>query len=319
MIDGAGGLLPVRTFDSVAELGLPTSYTTVSALTLAGLTYLPVLSNAISCNGELYFAAQGRLAKTTSAVVGSIPVSALAPSLCAVIPKSGTLTAPVFLKPTNSSTVYAVNNGVKFAISSPAELTALAGANPIVILALNSPFIAAIPDGPQSVYAGQLVKLASGASIYMIDGAGGAIPIASFDTVSAMGLSTAYSTVSPATMATLTVTPRALGAIATCGGEYYIAAQGELWKTSAAAIGALPFSPLAATLCAAIPKEPTALTTPSFIKSVNGATIYALNAGIKRPVGSWASLVSLVAGSPVVYISVSAAFVNAIPTGALIP
>jgi hypothetical protein len=321
LVDGAGGLIPISTFQSVSEMGLSTAFVVVSPATVAALTVAgSALSNIVSCGGETWIAANGKLWRTSSAVVGSLPVSSLPTALCAVIPKSGTtLSGVVFVKSSASPVIYLLENGRKRPILTWATLSRLAGADPLVILTANAPFVGSIPTGPDVLDAGMLVRSSSSPAIYLVDGAGGLIPISTFQSVSEMGLSTAFVVVSPATVAALTVAGSALSNIVSCGGETWIAANGKLWRTSSAVVGSLPVSSLPTALCAVIPKSGTTLSGVVFVKSSASPVIYLLENGRKRPILTWATLVALAGTDPLVIYTLNSAFVASIPAGAALP
>jgi hypothetical protein len=254
-----------------------------------------------------------------TATSGSLPVSTLSTVLCALLPKNaGTLTDPVFVKSPASPTVYALTGGLKSPIGLWASVVRLAGANPIVITTVNAAYLATVPLGPDVVETGGLVKSASSPTLYMVDGSGGLIPLASFQSVTDLGLPTAYATVSAATISGLTIAPAPLGSLVSCGGEKWIAGQGKLWKTTTASTGSLTVQTLPASLCAVIPKSATDLSTPSLVKSTASPTIYALDNGVKRAVGSWATVLTITGGTGT-YVATNPTFIASIPTGTPIP
>jgi hypothetical protein len=316
LVDGSGGLIPVGSFGTVADLGLSTAFITVSAATISGATISPtVLSNLVSCGGVTYLAAQGKLWAVTAGEIGSLPVETLPSTLCAIIPVSATALPPVVFIKGSAANIYELTGGQKDAVTSFAQMVTLSSPSAPTWLTLNDSYMGAIPTGPNLVTAGSLVKTSTSASIYMVNGSGGLIPVASFGTVADLGLSTAFSIVSAATISGATISPTPLSNLVSCGGVTYLAAQGKLWAVTAGEIGSLPVETLPPTLCAIIPISTTALPPVVFIKG-SAANIYDLTGGQKDSV-SYAQLVALSAPSSPTWLTINDYFIGTIPTGTL--
>jgi hypothetical protein len=147
--DGAGGLLPLRSFTTATDLGLSTHYVTTTAATMASLTVRPAaLNNLVTCSGTTWIGGAGKLWSVDASVPGSLPVSALPASLCAVLPKSASaLGTAVFLKSSTSATVYTLEAGVKHPVSAWATLVRLAAGKPVTVLSVDAGFVSRIPTG----------------------------------------------------------------------------------------------------------------------------------------------------------------------------
>jgi len=314
LVDGSGGLIPVASFGTVSDLGLPTSYITVSQATITNIS-ATTLSNLVSCGGTTYLAAQGQLWAVTTAVVGSLPVETLPATLCAVVPVSTTpLPSAVFIKG-SAANIYQFTGGKKDSVTAYSQLVALSAPHAPTWLTINDTYLAAIPSGPALVTTGSLVK-GSSASIYMVDGSGGLIPVASFGTVSDLGLSTSYSNVSDATISGSTIAASPLSNLVSCGGVTYLAVGGALWQIGSGQIGSLPVETLPASLCAVIPKSASALPNPVFIKG-SAANIYELTGGQKDPITSVAQWQALAGTSSPTAYTLNDYFVGTIPVGSL--
>jgi hypothetical protein len=126
-----------------------------------------------------------------------------------------------------------------------------------------------------------------------------------------MGLSTAFVTVAPTAITGVAASP--LTSIVACSGTDYVAGSGKLWPISSSAVGALPVSTLATTLCAAITKNVAALN-PVLIRSATTGTIYNLVAG-KKIAQTFASLALLPGTMPLVYANVNDAYLASVANG----
>ncbi|MGO4276967.1 hypothetical protein AB4Z22_45255, partial [Paenibacillus sp. TAF58] len=126
-----------------------THYVTTTAATMASLTVRPAaLNNLVTCSGTTWIGGAGKLWSVDASVPGSLPVSALPASLCAVLPKSaGALGTAVFLKSSTSATVYTLEAGVKHPVSAWATLVRLAAGKPVTVLSVDAGFVSRIPTG----------------------------------------------------------------------------------------------------------------------------------------------------------------------------
>ena len=145
LADGSDGLIPIDTFESVADLGLATSYSTISGTTFqASAVASDSLSNVVSCDGSFWLAANGRRWRTTSAVVGTLPVSALSSTLCSSIPAATAQVGSVaVIKSAGSPILYQLKDGQRNAIGSLATYQRLNSP----YLTMNDRFVSAIPLG----------------------------------------------------------------------------------------------------------------------------------------------------------------------------
>ncbi|WP_426517963.1 carboxypeptidase regulatory-like domain-containing protein [Diaminobutyricibacter sp. McL0618] len=149
VVDGGGGLIPLRSFTTATDLGLSSHYVTVTAATMKTLSVAPAaLNNLVSCAGADYIGGAGKLWSIDPSAVGSLAVSSLPASLCTVLPKSAdALGTAVFIKAATSATVYTLEGGVKHPVSAWATLVRLAAGKPVTVLSLDAGFVARIPLG----------------------------------------------------------------------------------------------------------------------------------------------------------------------------
>ena len=148
LVDGATNLVPLRTFESVSDLGLSTGYGVVAPSVLSGRTSSSaVLSNLVSCAGTTLLGAGGTGWAIPTTNIGALPVSTLDSTVCALIPRGTTSGGPVFFKPASAPTIYQLSNGTKRAVTSWATLVALSPGGVVTYYTLNDPYVASIPTG----------------------------------------------------------------------------------------------------------------------------------------------------------------------------
>ncbi len=147
--NGSGGLLPLRSFTTATDMGLSAHYVTTTAATMKTLTVASAaLSNLVTCASASWIGGAGKLWSINPSVVGSLPVSALPASLCAVLPKSAAaLGTAVFIKSATSATVYTLEGGVKHPVAAWATLVRLAAGKPVTVLSIDAGFVSRIPTG----------------------------------------------------------------------------------------------------------------------------------------------------------------------------
>jgi hypothetical protein len=308
-------LVPLSSFGPATDAGIPGTYTTVASADLAALPVAAAsLRNVITCLGQTWIAASGQLWRVDPAVVSGLASTALDDATCTAIRRSTTVLGDkVFLKSASSAAVYQLVDGVKRPILTMATVTRLSAPNPAVIISADNGFVSSIPTGPAIVDAGMLVK-GSSASIYLIDGVGGRIPVPTFDAIGDLGLSTAYITVSDATLNGLAVAPL-LSNFVRCDGVPWLAASGKLWRISESVVGAVPVTEPGPALCAVLKRSATSMEAAAIVKSPSSASLYLLANGQKQPISTWSIVVALSGGT---YTTVNAWFLGRIPTGAML-
>jgi hypothetical protein len=319
LVDGTSRLVPIDAFDSVSTMGLSTSFSVVDPTLISGRTVASAsLGGIISCSGVDYVAGSGRLWPVEAGLVAAIPITTLDPTTCAVIPKSTQpFTYALFVKSASNPAIYYVDaSGHKVAMSSFAQMNSLSAPDPANYIVVSDTFLNSLPLGPSIVLPGQLIKSSTDPAIYLVDGSSNLVPIASFDQASAMGVSTAWTSVTPTTISSRTISPGSLGSVISCSGIDYVGGSGALWPIAPSLVAALPIETLAPTTCAAIPKNGQTLSHALFVKSGSDPTIYYVDAnGKKDAVHSFATIAQLSSPDPATYLVVAAGFVSALPTG----
>ncbi|WP_241705944.1 carboxypeptidase-like regulatory domain-containing protein [Leifsonia shinshuensis] len=324
LVDGWSRLAPLTSFDPVIDAGVPLQIDVVAASQLSDYTASTTpFRNTFDCYGTRMIAGAGKIYILDSGVATGLPSTTIDPETCNALTLNhfvGTLHHALFVKSATDPTIYFVNAaGAKQRVFSMSTLATLSAPDPAAYVTVNNGFLASIPNGPDLVMPGMLVKSPTSPTVYVADGSGGIIPIRSFTTASDLGVPGGLVTASAATISSLTVAPTTLSNLVSCSGTDWIGAQGELWPIDPSVVGSLPVSTLPSTLCAVLPKSSATLGTNVFIKTAASAVVFALQAGVKHPVGSWATLVRLAGAQPVTVLTADSDFVGRVPTGASLP
>jgi hypothetical protein len=318
MVDGTSTLIPLTSTQTLADLGLASGASTLSAADLAGFTTASApLSSFVSCSGVDYAASRGTLYPITVSAAAGLSITTLDPRTCAIL-KLGTsaIAGNLFIKTASSASVYYVANDVKHNIVASFSLTALNGGFPVTFLTLSDAAVAAIPSGADILGPTSLVKTATSPVIYMVDGFSKLIPIATFATAADLGISQSYSIITQGTFAGYTVASGTLSSFVSCGSQSYAASGGKLWPTSAAAVTGLTVTPLDPATCSSLQMSSTAIQGSLFIKTASNATVYFVSGGTRRGLISGNGLVALNGGLPVTFLVMSDVAVNGITLGA---
>jgi hypothetical protein len=307
LVDGSEPTLrPVPSGALLADYGVPLSFATVPDGMISGHTIGAPLTNVVSCLSATWVAAAGTLWPVQSDVVAGLAVTSLADSTCQQLRRSAVSAVPrLFLRHSNG-TIFSLEGGQKRPVLSMATVQRLAPAGIPLYLGVSDSFLASVPTGSALLDAGMLVK-GSTATIYLIDGLGGKVPVPSFEAVADFGLSTAFIAVSDATLAALTTRP-SLSNFADCGGQARVAGAGRLWAMSTTDRGSLTPTALATSLCSALPAGTFSLTTALLVKAPNAPTVFRIVNGQKTAIDG-ATFASL--GGR--YITVNPSFLAGIP------
>lgn len=149
MVADDSTLLFVRSFASVADLGLSSGYTTVANSRLLPFTVASnSLGNVVSCNDSTFLASGGRLHEITSAAFGQLPISPLDDRLCDLLVLAPSAPPAVFVKSPNAKTIYLLTNGTKRPVASWQSLVSLANGSPVVFYTTQETWLSTVPTGP---------------------------------------------------------------------------------------------------------------------------------------------------------------------------
>lgn len=319
LADGTDRLVPLSTFDTAADAGIPTTYFTLAPTDLTGLPVASApLGNVLDCSGTPLFSGSGAAWPVAASLVATLPSTSLSTAACSAIPRAaGPMPSGVIVKSANSPTLFLIDGGQKRALLSMASVAALTAPGPAVYLTVGSGFLAALPTGPEVVPAAALVKSATQPTIYLAGGDGTIVPVGTFASVAELGLPTAYVTLADSTIAGLSSTGEELSNLVTCNGQPSFAAEGRRWPVDPSDVAGLPTTPLTPGVCARVMVgSPSA--DPLIIKSPSSDTLYLVADGARKPIGSWATVTTLSGGTNR-YFVVNDRFVQRLPLGQAIP
>ncbi|NUU04773.1 hypothetical protein [Leifsonia sp. C5G2] len=277
-----------------------------SGASFTGLVTVPG-SGSVSVLGS-----GGRFVWAGGAGIGGVAATPVTQGLLNSFATKGTINVGSFVKG-DGGTVYIVGPTDLKPISSWDSLLALIprGTDP-TILTMSTAALTALPAGRIALTSGTLVRSPENATVYLVNGLTNKIAFSSFDITSSIGVE-GYSVVSQAVLDGYPLAGTLLGYGVTCGSADYVGASGTLRAVDATTKPLYPvaFTPLDAYTCARLTVGAPAT---KFIRTPDGS-IYLLEAGTKRPIGSMARFAEL--GGSIGWTSISAAFAAKIPTGPL--
>lgn len=316
LADGFTKLIPIASFQTASDASIPTGFITVPPSEIAGDTVAPgVLTNVLVCGGLTYFAGSSKIWPVASSIVAALPSTTLSDATCAsLVHATQSINHALFVIAPEGGTIWEVTPiGTRRAAYTFASIASLSAPDPIIYLTVSTGFLQSLPQGPELLVSGMLVKSATNATVYLYDGSSGLIPLATFASVADTGLPTSFVIAAQSTLDALTVYPSVFENIVTCAGQRYVAGQGNIWPLGS--VGAnLPASELPDTLCALLPKSATSLPASVFVKSPSNDIIYLLGAGDRQPVGSWDVLMRLSGGAPT-WLTVNEEWLGTVPVG----
>jgi GH25 family lysozyme M1 (1,4-beta-N-acetylmuramidase) len=211
---------------------------------------------------------------------------------------------------TASATVYLVMPDDIRPISSWDSLVALSAGKTPTILTVSQALIATLPKGPVALNAGTMVRNATNATVYLVNGVTNKIPFSSFDPPMQAGF-TQFTYTTDDRLAGYPTSKTLLGFGIVCGTQKYVSAGGSVHAVSTSLAPQYPFTyvDLDTFTCALLKKG---IDATSFIRTPDGS-IYYLSGGQKHPISSMARFAELSQGKP--YLDVVAMFGAAIKTG----
>ena len=121
-------------FDMAREVGIPTSYLTVTDAEMSALTAGPDLSLWLSCDGVPGFAASGRIHSVTQAAAAGFIPARLSAETCARLTSDAETLNRVFVKSNVSPAVYLADSGAFRPVATWAELVGLSGGEPKILV-----------------------------------------------------------------------------------------------------------------------------------------------------------------------------------------
>lgn len=271
-------------------------------------------------NGSIYLAANGTKSKfTTCAMVATWGLGGSCGAYIDVMPSQllkFVTGADVTAFPLDGSTgvIYSMANGVKRAVHSAAQITAIANGGPTAWSGFPSATLAAFPSGPDVLDPASVVKTASDPTLYLLTaGTSTLTPIDSGDVYSQFG-APSYTVITDGGKAASTVATSPLSIAVTCGSLQYIAGGGKLYAIPSAS--GLRTTTIDTANCAALPKASTPVTGALFLRQASNGYIYNITAGKKVFMSTMAQVNSLNGSNPLVLVPASDATMAGIPTQA---
>ncbi|MFF1573183.1 lysozyme [Leifsonia sp. NPDC058292] len=211
---------------------------------------------------------------------------------------------------TASGTVYLVMPSNIRPISSWDSLVALAGGKTPTITVVPQALIATLPKGPVALNSGTLVRNASNATVYLVNGVTNKIPFSTFGPPNEAGF-TQFTYTTDDRLAGYPTSTTLLGFGVICGTQKYVSAGGSIHAVSSSLLAQYPFTyvQLDSFTCGLVKKG---IDATAFIRTPDGS-IYYLSGGQKHPINSMARFEQLSAGKP--YLNVVAALAATMKTG----
>jgi hypothetical protein len=293
--------LPVRPLDAGSAQRLPTS------------SALGALVKESAGSTVFLLTEQGKKHVTSPVTIpASVPV--LGDAVLGMFPDAGTLDPGVFLKGSGAGSVYVLREGSRRAVGSWKDLVALNGGNPSPrILTIDQRVADVLPAGPAQLGPGSLVVAPRNATVYFVNGTDELIPVRSFAPTIEVG-ATRVTRVTNADVDAYSVRSSGISTAVDCGGTQYLGLGGKLYRVGSDVVDAyrLSFTTVDPVACAGLPKAAGGLTR--FLRADSG-TIYHIEAGTKRPIGSYAGYQAL-GGTSATTIQASDFALSLIPTGA---
>lgn len=315
---GYESLIRIPSFENVADLGLSTSFVTRPATERAGYEIEEApLGNAVRWDQTVHIGSGGTLRPIAARLAESLPVTVVPDTIWAAMPKLSTrISAALLLKSPSDPMVYNVFGGTKEPVSSWDEAVRLSSPEPVTVLTVRSTFLDQLPTVAERLTPGTLVKTATDARVFLVDGDNGLVRIPSFAAVAALGLPTNYRIVSSAAVAARAIASEPLGALILCGGWRYLASDGLARGVAEATVAGLAITQLAPATCSAV-RFGGALGEGVVVKASDDSRIWVLTDGSLRPVTSMSSFTNLQAWYGGLRI-VDRAFLSSVPVRAAI-
>ncbi|MGO4782154.1 hypothetical protein [Cryobacterium sp. W22_MBD10_FK3] len=313
-IDGSDRKLPIASFGVASEFGA-TGFKTVPQFVLDAYSTGSVLTQTVRCDGKDYFAAEGALRELAlGAATSGLPVTDLSAASCSLLPRGQTIAGALFVMSPENSSVYGIKAGTARAVPSWTTLLALNDGSAPQIVAISQGARTAIPVQPPYLPGASLVRSPGNATIYFVDGAARTIPVGSFATTSAFGINS-WSYVTDASLATYTANAASLSRVVTCNATQYFASGGRIYPLAGGVAHGMPVTELTGGTCAVLPQGGGTSIEHIFVKTTDNGTVYTVEAGTRRPVGTWDQIMSITGGKQPVILVDAAGSLADIPVG----
>jgi hypothetical protein len=298
LVDGLDRRIPVASTDVARDVGAAAQVRTVTMGVVAGYAAAPVgLTAAVRCGGATFLGSTAGLVRIASGDGGGLPVTALQDRTCDALPRSGgSVAGAVLVKSPSAGDVYVLQGGKARPLPDWRTAVAVAGTGQPTISVVREGTLASIPRGSQVLPVGALVKSATDAGVYLVDGTQRLVWVSDLAVTDELGLR-GISTVGQGSISSLPRVMTPLGRLVSCGSVTYVGASGRLIPVAPSAGHGLAVTGLSSATCDALPLSSGPALPMVLVKSPSSSSVQALQAGQRRPVTSWDALVRL-AGSP---------------------
>jgi hypothetical protein len=235
------------------------------------------------------------------------------------IPSSAQPINSMFVKTSSSPTIYMVVDGKKSPILSWTDFINLHTDKSMTFSTLADSTVNSLPIGTGLVAPGTLIKSPDSVTVYIVNSLFQKNPMRSFDVSNDLGIK--YYIVVPTSVVDNYNAQSGAATFVTCGGKDYVGNRGLLYEVTpqiATQYGwtSAVYNSWDAYACRNISFAGQAL--PEFIKTADSVTIYQVKDGVKHPIGSYATYVSL-GGSSANTLIVSDYFSRLIELGSVLP
>ena len=319
--DGADGLVALPSFGVAADLGSSSSWRVVpdalvSAATKAAAPLSTVLRCGSTTSAPTLLAGSGTFWSVSPGLLTGLAATTVPTSTCAVLPQpAGRFDTGVVVGTRTSPVLWSIDAaGTKHALLDMRSVTQLGGGRWATV---DAGLIASLPTGADVLPPAVLVKTASEPAVYVTDGLGGLVPLASFDTAVDMGIPLGLRTVTPEVVAGASVASAPLAQVVSCGkgGAYALAGSGGLSQVPAPMVAGLPVTVLPASTCTVLPRV-AGMSRAVLVKGVTDPVIWSLDAaGAKHAIADGAALARVTSPDAPVWVTVSRGFLDSRPTG----
>jgi hypothetical protein len=216
----------------------------------------------------------------------------------------------LFVKTTDSPTIYLLNNGQLKPIDSWNSIVGLQGTSSPSWITVSPTAIAGIPTGAAPLVPGRMYRSSSSPAVYLVNGYQQKVPIPSFKVTDAIGF--VGFTVAPAGALEALTTGSPLTYGIKCGSTYFVGAGGRLSPIPSGVESLYPitFTDLESSMCNIPPRGPLA---GRIVREPTGG-IYYLENGTKRHIPTWAKFDQLVNGGG--WLNIESDLAASIPSGA---
>ncbi len=295
LLDGTATKRRVDNWDVYVDLASRVPLRSVSAVVLSGYaTGAPVDRTLVHCGGDYFVGAGGAL--YSAGTTGGYGVSSLAlePTTCNALPRAAGRTGAeaMAVQVAGSSKVWYVSQGQKREIATwGAYLSVASSTGNVIVSGMSAGALDRYVTGPVLLQSGSLVKTASDAKVYLVNGLNGLNWLRTYETAIELGVPGAIASV-PSLSGYLTGADLVLPFV-TCDGIDYVGEAGRRLATTARTDSGLSALPLDTRNCAQLPVSGGSTGPKLFVKSSGSSTVWYVSQGQRKQISSLSALVRI--------------------------